>query len=296
MKKRYENAVEVSGGLGRVVSMLPSLSIKGDLAITQGWEELFYHTDLNAIEGGSLYIEKALENKDVVRPEPYHMAAYRKGEKNLPECFAEALGIKGYDYQMHKRNNPIKIPAAVEEWKNSMLRDLGVAEGTPVMIIDSGASTEVRKLDRDTVINAATAARNLGYHPIHIGEIDVFFSDEEHLSWIAGTSIIEYITLLSSADLFVGGDSAGLHISALYGVPSIIKTTSTSGIKYYPNVFKFVHPLHQNSVENCRLYGAEQRKTAENLANKCNFYTICAENIEKLINFYKENGSFPESL
>lgn len=262
-------AININGGLGRVVASLPALYASNSLIITNGWEELFSMTNLKTIEAGSSYIGEAIRDLDVVTPEPYHQAGYRRGEYNMVEAFHRDLGTQGTAYGLFPcPTTTARLHKQVHE----------AAKGLPLAMVQVKASGErnLRDLNEDTTKNAIQALRDAGYFPVVIGDTNLGFDLEVYN--INNTSITEFVSLIMIGDIFVGGDSSGMHIAKALNKKGIIIFTSTGGTKYYPeNFVEFRHPTYENTVEYPRLFRAELLQNNHNTHKGVDQYFVTTE-------------------
>jgi len=280
-------AININGGLGRVVCALPALKLLQEkepdtLVIMNGWDDLFLMTDLNTIEAGSVAIGKMLEGYDVITPEPYHQAGYRNGEYDMRYAFAKDLGVefgKTIDYGIRMDSNNVR------KYMHHFRNEVADAKGKPLAMIQVKASgnENIRDLNKETTLNAIEAVKKAGYFPVLVGDTSTIPFDLQCYH-INNTSLVDYITLLAMCDLFIGGDSSGMHLARAFGKKGIIFFTSTAGIKFYPDWFiEFRHPDHPVTYEYPRLFRAEQKQAKLNEHKGVNKYYISEENFSKAI-------------
>lgn len=278
-------AININGGLGRIVCALPALKILQEqepetLIIMGGWEELFLSTGLNVVEAGSVTIGKMLEGYDVITPEPYYQSGYREGLYDMREAFARALGVElvePIDYGFRP------CPDACMKLLKHLL-ELPDAKGKPVAVIQVKASGEnnIRDLNKDTTLNAVQALKDEGYFPVLIGDMGMSYDIPCYV--FQKTSLTDFIALIAICDLFVGGDSAGMHIAKAFKKQGIIYLTSTAGIMYYPEWFiEFRHPDHNQTFEYPRLFRAEQKQAKLNAFKGVNQYYISTDLLRESI-------------
>jgi len=275
-----DRAISINGGLGRCICALPALHKAGGLVITNGWEELYALTDLNCVEAGSSIIGGLLDNVDVITPEPYHQGGYRKGEYTMIDAFAKDIGVE-LDEEPYYGLYPDSTASQIMYQR---IQEAG-AEGKPIVTIQVIASGpgNVRNLNEDTTKNAIEACRELGLFPVIIGDSNIGF--ETDCTMAQNTTLTEYISLIAISDLFIGGDSSGMHIAKALNKPGVIYLTSTSGTKYYPEHFiEFRHPNFESSFEYPRLFEAEQRQMKKNARMGVNNYFISKEDFTEVIN------------
>lgn len=273
-------AININGGLGRCVCALPALYKSNSLVITNGWEELYALTDLNCIESNSSLIGQMLENVDVISPEPYHQAGYRKGDYSMVEAFHKDIGTQAEVGEEFYGLYP-DPPTNHDMWRK--IQEAG-AEGKPIVAIQVIASGpgNVRNLNESTTKNAIEACRELGLFPVIVGDENIGFETDCVIA--RGTSLTEYISLIAISDMFIGGDSSGMHIARALNKRGIIYFTSTSGTKYYPDWFhEFRHPDFLDTYEYPRLFAAEHRQTKRNARIGVNNYTISKDNFLEVI-------------
>ena len=266
-----KKAIYVNGGLGRITAALPALKASNSLIITSGWGELFTLTDLYCIESESAMMHSMLDGLDIITPEPYHQAGYRSGKYNMVKAFHKDLGTKGEDYGL---TPDVKTSAVMYD----KLVSSGAADKKiiTIQVRASGDLHNVRNMGKQSVINAVDAARELGHFPVIIGDENIGF--ELDCSIVRSTTLTEFVSLIGLSDMFVGGDSSGMHIAKALNIPGIIYLTSTAGHKYYPEHFtEFRHPDHKSTFEYPRLFSAEQAQSKKNDRAGVNRYDISKE-------------------
>jgi hypothetical protein len=285
-------AINMTGGLGRIVCALPALKLLQEkepdtIVVMNGWDDLYLHTNLNTVESSTVAIGALLENYDVITPEPYYQAGYRKGVYDMRYAFALDLGVEfgnTIDYG-------IKLDPALVRKYLSHFQSIPEAQGKPLAMIQvkaSGDNLNIRDLNEDTAKNAIFACKANGYFPVLVGDLNNIPFNLECYN-INNTALSDFITLIAMAELFIGGDSAGMHLARAFGKKGIIYLTSTAGTRYYPDWFtEFRHPDHPVTFEHPRLFRAEQKQSKLNLIKGVNNYSISEEDFNKAIQDIRE--------
>ena len=274
-------AININGGLGRVVAALPMLQSMSEdpetRIITNGFDELFDLTTLKTIEGSSGNILDVCLSHDVHTPEPYRVSAYLRGEIDMSTAFFKAMGSE------ETRRFYGLTPAYHSVLRMAKLIQDSNTENKPICMIHPTASGEgnIRNMSQQNVINAIAAAKQDGYYPLVIGvenlgyEIDCLTS--------GNTSLTDFISLIFLAEVVICCDSAALHLSKALDKRTVVLFTSTAGTKYYPEMTEFRHPTLTKTFEYPRLFRQEIKQGNINYSNGCDKYIVPVEEFIKSI-------------
>ena len=266
-------AVKMSGGLGRIVCALPALTEAKQLVITDGWNELYTMTNLTRIEHSSAFIEQALDDDDVIAPEPYFSADYRSGKTSMVEEFHKALGTVQDENKQYLYPNV----ASVEHW----IKHFKAITDLPLAMIQVEASSAIRDISQQNLDNTIKALKDKGFFPVVIGELQ----RKKHSEYsVIKTSITDLVSLIAVSNLVICPDSSCLHIATALNKKYIAFLTSTAGVKYHKanNFYHFVNNNYPNTFEHPRLFAGEITRRTHNESLSLD-YVVSIEEIKEQI-------------
>lgn len=238
-------AVIIDGGLGRVICAIPALqelaSKKELIVLAGGWFDAYKGSGLNVLPSGLPSTVDSLNGYKVVKPEPYWELGYRNGELNLVEAFYIALGLKppvdAIPFHVDTRHVPGVINAPL-----------------PVLVLQpfgSGGQGDSRSMTMKE-INQVIDEYHTHYSVFVVGK-DLPELDPGKCVPVKDIKDSQFIKYVQNAALFIGCDSAGLHIAAASSNRLKAYVSTTSGIKYYPNVELIVREGFEDMRVNPRL-------------------------------------------
>lgn len=234
-------AVMVDGGMGRVLCAIPALQQLNKMydliVLSGGWLQAYKGSGLHVIPMGLPDQDLILAAYEIWKPEPYWTVAYRKGEQNMVEAWYEVLRLQVPEGpNLPYRTDTRAVPAVVTAPKKVLM----------VQPLGSGGLADPRSMTQDelkycvdkfkeefSVFILGCNAEQLGFTP-------------EDATFVEMGQEISFIKYIQMAHLFIGCDSAGLHIAAAAGVPAVAHLSVTSGVKYYPELKIVTRPGHED--------------------------------------------------
>lgn len=264
MNQQRSKAFFINGGAGRVLCSIPAFEKyqeeSGDdnfIIVCEGGTEFFKgHPTLDSRVYDhwhkNLFLDK-IKNMDVETPEPYRVWEYYNQKASLAQAFDICINKKG----IRELPPPTIILSKeelangyglVSEIKNKMKKDKVVVfqpfgrgvKDTNGLIIDVTG----RSMDTENVVSIIKKFQNDGWAVILFSELKPNLKEAKLKDEIAqpeGASLRIWASILKYADLFVGCDSVGQHLSHVLNTPSVVVLGSTYQINVsYPesNIFK----------------------------------------------------------
>lgn len=239
-------AVMLDGGLGRVLCAIPALQVLAEefelLVISGGWLEAYKGSGLTVLPMGLPNQADLLDGYRVIKPEPYWELSYRDGRHNLVDAFFKALNL-----DLPKKGLPFKTDT----------RSAGSVVKSPKQVlmfqpIGSGGIADSRSMTKEEIESVVEKYKK-EYSIFLVGTDENFGFKKEDVTPVKDLKEAAFIRVIQECDLFVGCDSAGLHIAAAAGVPHIAYLASTSGVKYYESTSKIVRENYEGMRTNPRL-------------------------------------------
>jgi predicted RNase H-related nuclease YkuK (DUF458 family) len=241
-------AVMLDGGLGRVLCAIPALQELAKtcelIVVSGGWVSAYKGSGLKVIPMSLPNQAELLEEFVIIKPEPYWELAYRKGTANLVGAFYLALGI---DMPLNK---PF-LPFATDT------RGVGIKIISPKPVLmfqphGSGGGVDARSMT-DEEIEKVVNKYKKEYSIFLIGcDADLKLSTED-VTVIKDITEPAFIRYIQACKIFVGCDSAGLHIASASKIPVVAYLSITSGIKYYKTTSKVIRKGYEDMRINPRL-------------------------------------------
>lgn len=305
--------INVDGGIGRVITSLPSLlkyhknnpeeewylSISGWDYITFGIPELDERTFNPETKG--VWENYYLKADEVVHAEPYRLPNFYKGKISLAEAFDEIINKtddhSDLDYEAlsvsnsETRKGQEVIFHAYEKWEKHqtiVINPYGsTAQVSPVGVYDDS----LRSLPESMFIKLSKLLAKdynviyMGYH--HLAPQD----DIEHLCIPQNDlHIREWMGVISQVDYLVGCDSVGQHIARSVGTKGCVIMGGTDEVNMsYPDYFRTIQ--RKKPVYSPMRVSMTQSNFAERLNEDCMNYTE-----EEILDIYEKIKSDLEEI
>lgn len=262
MSKR-SSAFFINGGAGRVLCAIPALEKyyeenKEDdfIVVCEGGSEFFKgHNLLDSrsydVAHKNLFKDK-IKDRNVVSPEPYRIWEYYNQQASLAEAFDIAINNKGIRSLPQptlklSRDELIAGENIVKEVKEKLNKKnvvvfqpfgRGIHGAGGTLIDPTGRSFEFAN-----VIGLLKKFQKAGWAVILFSEVhfDAKANGLEEFAKPEGANLRIWSAIIKAADLFVGCDSVGQHISRTMQTPTVAVFGSTFPINVsYPetNTFK----------------------------------------------------------
>jgi len=256
-------AFVINGGAGRVLCSIPAFEQyykeSGDedfIIVCEGGTELYKGHPLLDSRcydhwHKNLFKDK-LKDMDIVTPEPYRIWEYYNQKASLAQGFDIAINNKGIrdlpvptlKLSREELLNGIKI---IEESKEKLKKDKivvfqpfgrGIAENCGVPVDPTGRSFEFQN-----VISVIKKFQDQGWGVILFSEVQLDTKKaklKDDLIKLEGANLRLWAAVIAEADLFVGCDSVGQHLSYVLETPTVVVIGSTYPINVsYPENNKF---------------------------------------------------------
>lgn len=250
MDQKRSKAFFINGGAGRVICSIPAFEKyyeeSGDkdfIIVCEGGTEFFKGhpvLDSKAYDNWhkNLFVEK-LRSMDVVSPEPYRVWEYYNQKASLTQAFDICINNKGLRELPLPRINLSKEESAtgkklIQEIKEKLKKQKtvvfqpfgrGVHESNGSIIDNTGRSMEV-----ENAISLMRRFQDLGWAVILFSELKPNLKEAKLKDEIAqpeGATLRLWSSIIKHADLFIGCDSVGQHISRTMNTPSVVVLGST---------------------------------------------------------------------
>lgn len=266
MDQTRSKAFFINGGAGRVICSIPAFekyyeesNDKDFIIVCEGGTEFFKghpFLDSRAYDNWhkNLFVDK-IKGMDVVSPEPYRVWEYYNQKASLTQAFDLCINNKGLrELPVPKINLSKEELAAgkkvIQEVKDKFKKTKvvifqpfgrGVHEANGSIIDNTGRSMEV-----ENSLSLMKRFQELGWAVILFSELKPNLKEaklKEEIAQPEGATLRLWSSIIKYADLFVGCDSVGQHISHVMQTPSVVVLGSTYQINVsYPEseIFKIV--------------------------------------------------------
>lgn len=266
MDQKRSKAFFINGGAGRVLCSIPAFekyheesNDKDFIIVCEGGTEFFKGhpvLDNKAYDHWhkNLFSDK-IKHMDVVSPEPYRVWEYYNQKASLAQSFDISINNKGLR-DLPKPNLILSreelaqgqqlISNIKEKTKKEKIIVFqpfgrGVQEINGAVIDPTGRSMEV-----ENVVSLIKKMQNLGWAVVLFSELKPNFKEanfKEEIAQPEGASLRLWYSIIKHADLFIGCDSVGQHLSHLAETPTVSILGSTFQVNVsYPEseIFKIV--------------------------------------------------------
>jgi hypothetical protein len=253
----------INGGAGRVLCSIPAFEKYAEenpnedfIIVCEGGTELYKgHPILDAKSYDhwhkNLFKDK-LKNMDVVSPEPYRVWEYYNQQCSLAQAFDIEINNKGIrelpiPSLFLSKEEEIAGINLINEVKENLKKEKvvvfqpfgrGIHQHGGMLSDPSGRSFEY-----DSIIELIKKFQKEDWAVILMSEIGIDTSKagiKENIAHPEGANLRVWTSVIKYADLFVGCDSVGQHISYSTGTPTISVIGSTFPINVsYPESDKF---------------------------------------------------------
>jgi hypothetical protein len=266
MDKQRSKAFFINGGAGRLLCSIPAFEKyyeeSGDkdfIIVCEGGTEFFKGhpiLDLKAYDywHKNLFIDK-IKHMDAVSPEPYRVWEYYNQKASLSQAFDICINNKGLRELSEPKLNLSREELAqgsslITSIKDKLKKDKvavfqpfgrGIQDANGTIIDGTGRSLEV-----ENAISIIRKLQSSGWAVVLFSELKPNFKEanlKEEIAQPEGAALRLWYSIIKHAELFIGCDSVGQHLSHLAKVPSIVVLGSTFQINVsYPEseIFKIV--------------------------------------------------------
>jgi len=267
-EKKLNTTFIISGGAGRVVTVIPALEKYHRLnpddnfkVLIHGWEMLFWSHPILQEKTFSISqkgtFKSYIKNNKVIHPEPYYNYRYYNQKISLAEAFDEEINNTTDHTDL---SPPILYVSSLErtvakklifEKKKELKKNKVIViqpYGSGMSIInDRPYDSSHRSMDVDQYLSLIKKISN--------DALIVYFGPQEFkhpgdnisldLSRLS-PNLRTYMAFIEQCDYFVGCDSVGQHMARALNKPGLIIMGSTSEINVsYPNYFT----IYRNGIE-----------------------------------------------
>jgi hypothetical protein len=263
MSTKRSKAFFMNGGAGRVICSIPALEKyaeeSGDkdfLIVCEGGTEFYKGhplLDSRAYDAWQKNIfQDKLKHMDLLSPEPYRVWEYFNQKCSLAQAFDIEINNQGIRdlpsprivLSREEELSGLKIINEVKQGLNKEKvavfqpfgRGIGEFDGT--LSDPSGRSVE-----HDSVINLIKKLQDDNWAVVLMSELKIDTKKtplQEEIAQPEGASLRDWSSIINSAELFIGCDSVGQHISHAFNVPTVAILGSTYPINVsYPETDRF---------------------------------------------------------
>jgi hypothetical protein len=250
MSEQRSKAFFINGGAGRVLCSIPAFEKyaedSGDkdfIIVCEGGTELYKgHPILDARSYDHWHkniFKDKLKNMDLVSPEPYRVWEYYNQKCSLAQAFDIAINNAGIREiatpLLHlSRDEEIAGINVINDVKSGLKKEKivvfqpfgrGIGDHNGILSDPSGRSFEYQ-----TVINLIKKFQKQGWGVILMSELrlDVKKTElQEEIAQPENATLRAWAAIIQNADLFVGCDSVGQHMSYSVKTPTIAVLGST---------------------------------------------------------------------
>jgi ADP-heptose:LPS heptosyltransferase len=250
MSTKRSKAFFINGGAGRVICSIPALEKyaeeSGDkdfIIVCEGGTEFYKgHPILDAKAYDSWQkniFQDKLKHMDLVSPEPYRVWEYFNQKCSLAQAFDIEINNQGVRELSDpnialSREETLSGLGVINEVKTGLKKDKvvvfqpfgrGISDHNGVLSDPSG-----RSIEHDSVINLIQKLQNDGWAVVMMSELRIDTKQtplQEEIAQPDGATLRDWAAIISKADLFLGCDSVGQHISHSFDVPTIAVLGST---------------------------------------------------------------------
>lgn len=266
MDQKRSKAFFINGGAGRVLCSIPAFEKyqeeSGDkdfIIVCEGGTEFFKgHPSLDSKAYDhwhkNLFVDK-IKHMDAVSPEPYRVWEYYNQKASLSQAFDICINNKGLRELQEPKLNLSREELAqgkslVSNVKDKLKKDKiavfqpfgrGIQDLNGSIIDSTGRSMEV-----ENALSLIKKLQNTGWAVILFSELKPNFKEanlKDEIAQPEGASLRLWYSITKHADLFIGCDSVGQHLSHLARVPTVVVLGSTFQINVsYPDseIFKVI--------------------------------------------------------
>jgi ADP-heptose:LPS heptosyltransferase len=263
MSTTRSKAFFMNGGAGRVICSIPALEKyaeeSGDkdfIIVCEGGTEFYKGhplLDSKAYDSWQKNIfQDKLKNMDLISPEPYRVWEYFNQKCSLAQAFDIEINNASVrelplPSLMLSREEQLSGKKIINEVKTALKKDKtvvfqpfgrGIGDQDGILSDPSGRSVE-----HDSVINLIQKLQKDDWGVILMSELKIDTKQTELQEDIAqpeGATLRDWAAIIAGADLFLGCDSVGQHISHSLGVPTVSILGSTYPINVsYPETDRF---------------------------------------------------------
>lgn len=253
----------MNGGAGRVICSIPALEKyaeesgdKNFIIVCEGGTEFYKGhplLDSKAYDAWQKNIfQDKLKNMDLVSPEPYRVWEYFNQKCNLSQAFdIEINNTSIRELPLPtlnlSREEELSGASVINEVKEGLKKEKtvvfqpfgrGIGEYNGILSDPSG-----RSIEHDSVINLIQKLQNDGWGVIMMSELKIDTKQTELQEDIAqpeGATLRDWAAIIKAADLFLGCDSVGQHMSKALDIPTVAVLGSTYPINVsYPETDRF---------------------------------------------------------
>lgn len=263
MDKQRSKAFFINGGAGRLLCSIPAFekyleesNDKDFIIVCEGGTEFFKgHPKLDSRAYDhwhkNLFVDK-IKNMDVETPEPYRVWEYYNQKASLSQAFDICINKKGLREIASPKINLSKEELAqgaglVSEIKKKLKKEKvvvfqpfgrGVHENTGAILDSTGRSMEV-----DNAISLIRYFQENNWAVILFSELKPNLKEaklKEEIAQPESISLRLWASIIKYADLFVGCDSVGQHLSYVLETPTVAVLGSTFPVNVsYPSTETF---------------------------------------------------------
>ena len=263
MSTTRSKAFFMNGGAGRVICSIPALEKyaeeSGDkdfIIVCEGGTEFYKGhplLDSKAYDSWQKNIfQDKLKNMDLISPEPYRVWEYFNQKCSLAQAFDIEINNASVrelplPSLMLSREEQLSGKKIINEVKTALKKDKtvvfqpfgrGIGDQNGTLSDPSGRSVE-----HDSVINLIQKLQKDDWGVILMSELKIDTKQTELQEDIAqpeGATLRDWAAIIAGADLFLGCDSVGQHISHSLDVPTVSILGSTYPINVsYPETDRF---------------------------------------------------------
>jgi hypothetical protein len=268
----------IDGGAGRVIAAIPALlkfhknNPNDDFKVlVGGWDTLLWgipelQDRVFNPENKGIFDRYILDCKKIISPEPYREPGYFKQEISLVEAFDRCIN----NTEDHKDlGAPVLVLNKTEEkMAANIISDVRSQQKKDLTIVIQPYGRGA-KVDRGHIIDDASRsldtaaylllAKKLAtkYNLIYFGEQEFAVAEDTYAFKFNG-DLRSWMSVIESADYFVGCDSVGQHMARAFDTPGTVIFGSTFPINTsYPDFFQIIEKSGQKKYSPIRICGLD---------------------------------------
>ena len=263
MSTTRSKAFFMNGGAGRVLCSIPALEKyaeeSGDkdfIIVCEGGTEFYKGhplLDAKAYDSWQKNIfQDKLKNMDLVSPEPYRVWEYFNQKCSLAQAFDIEINNAGVrelplPALILSREEELSGAKIIDEVKMGLKKEKivvfqpfgrGIGDNNGTLSDPSGRSVE-----HDSVISLIKKLQDDNWGVLMMSELKIDTKQTELQEEIAqpeGATLRDFAAIIKSADMFIGCDSVGQHMSKALDIPTISILGSTYPINVsYPETDRY---------------------------------------------------------
>lgn len=255
----YSKTFLIDGGAGRVVTSIPALqkyALKNPdenfCIVVGGYESLFYGNKLlsdKTFSTNQKGLFEQIKESEVIKPEPYFQTNYINQRNGLVESFDEIINNTDdhsdlesvhFNLTASEKNTGARV---VNEAKNAQQKDKTIViqpfgSGFQLdEVAQNGYDESVRSISPKTYFQMVKKLSKK-YNLVYMGNVQL---NEDTYTIKPQVDMRAWISIIATANYFIGCDSLGQHISYNVGTPSSVMLGSTYGINIsYPKTHQII--------------------------------------------------------